>query len=149
MKRYWLMKSEPDVFSIDDLARKKKEPWTGVRGYQARNYMRDEMHVGDTVLFYHSSCDIPGIYGLGKVASPPYPDPTQFDATSEYYDPKAKRDAPTWFLVDVAYVRKLKEPVTLESMRRNKKLKTMMILEPGTRLSITPVSPKEFATLGV
>ena len=91
--KYWLMKSEPDVFSIDDLAKKKREPWTGVRNYQARNHMRDGMRVGDKVLFYHSSCDVPGVAGLATVASEAYPDPTQFDRKSDYYDAASKRDA--------------------------------------------------------
>jgi predicted RNA-binding protein with PUA-like domain len=143
----WLMKTEPETFSIDDLKRVRKEPWSGVRGYQARNYMRDEMRVGDTVLFYHSSCPVPGIYGEASVVSLPYPDPTQFDAKSPYYDPKAKKDKPIWYLVDVAFVKKLETPITLAAIRANPKLKTMVILQPGSRLSITPVSEKEFVTL--
>ena len=143
---YWLMKTEPETFSIDDLKRVKKEPWTGVRNYQARNNMK-AMEVGDTVLFYHSSCPVPGIYGLGKVASLPYPDPTQFDKKSDYYDPKAKQDKPLWYLVDVAFVEKWSVPVTLAAMRANKKLATMVTLQPGSRLSVTPVTEKEFVSL--
>jgi predicted RNA-binding protein with PUA-like domain len=108
MKRYWLMKSEPDVFGIDDLAKrpKKTEPWTGVRNYQARNFMRDDMQVGDLALFYHSSCPQPGIAGIVRISRAAYPDATQFDPDSEYYDPKATLDAPRWFHVDVSLVRK-------------------------------------------
>jgi predicted RNA-binding protein with PUA-like domain len=144
MKQYWLMKTEPETFSIDDLAHKGKEPWTGVRNYQARNYMRDVMRAGDEVLFYHSSCPLPGVYGLAKIASLSYPDPTQFEQTSDYYDPKAKRDKPIWYLVDVAFVRKFKRPRLLSEIRHNKSLHTMVILQPGSRLSITPVSKSEF-----
>jgi predicted RNA-binding protein with PUA-like domain len=144
--RTWLMKTEPDTFSIDDLKRVKKEPWTGVRNYQARNYMR-QMEIGDIVLFYHSSCAVPGIYGLGKVASLPYPDPTQFDIKSEYYDAKAKKDTPMWYLVDVAFVEKFAEPITLAQMRANKKLSSMITLQPGSRLSVTPVTKKEFVRI--
>ncbi len=146
-KRVWLMKSEPDSFGIDDLKRVQKEPWTGVRNYQARNYMRDDMRVGDVVLFYHSSCKVPGIYGIGKVASKPYPDPTQFDKKSEYVDLKSKKENPIWWLVDVAYVKTLSNPLTLAQMRTTRALSTMMILEPGSRLSITPVSAKEYETI--
>ena len=143
-KRYWLMKSEPETFSIDDLKRVKKEPWSGVRGFQARNYMRDEMQPGDPILFYHSSCPIPGVYGVGRVASEAYPDPTQFDTKSPYYDPRATKAKPLWQLVDIAFVKKLKEPVTLAQMRANKKLAKMITLQPGSRLSITPVTAAEF-----
>lgn len=143
---YWLMKTEPDTFSIDDLKRVKKEPWSGVRNYMARNYIQ-QMTKGDTVLFYHSSCSVPGVYGLGKVASLPYPDPTQFDTKSQYFDPKSKKEKPMWYLVDVAFVEKWKEPVTLAQMRANPALKTMITLQPGSRLSVTPVTEKEFDTL--
>ena len=137
--RYWLMKSEPDDFSIDDLARKKREPWSGVRNYQARNYMRDEMRVGDGVLFYHSSCDVPGVYGLGKVASEPYPDPTQFDRKSDYHDPESPKEQPRWQLVDVAYDRTFAAPVTLDVLKADAKLEGLVALRKGNRLSITPV----------
>ena len=106
-RRYWLMKSEPDAFSIDDLERVGVEPWTGVRNYQARNFMRDGMQVGDGVLFYHSNCAVPGIVGTATVASGTYPDETQFDPTSDYFDPKSTREQPRWYLVDVAFERKL------------------------------------------
>jgi predicted RNA-binding protein with PUA-like domain len=142
--RYWLMKSEPDEFSIDDLARRKREPWSGVRNYQARNFMRDRMAPGDPVLFYHSSCAAPGIYGLARVASAAYPDPTQFDRGSDYYDAASRRDEPRWLLVDVAYERTLRAPITLEALKREPKLAGMLILERGNRLSITPVERRHY-----
>jgi predicted RNA-binding protein with PUA-like domain len=140
------MKSEPDEFSIDDLARapKKTTPWFGVRNYQARNYMRDAMRVGDDVLFYHSSCEVPGIYGLAKVASKPYPDASQFDPKSEYHDPKSPKDAPRWLLVDVKLARKTR-PMPLDEMRGYPELAQMLVLKRGNRLSITPVTDAEWA----
>ncbi len=143
-KKYWLMKSEPETYGIDHFKADKKTAWTGVRNFLARNYMRDEMRVGDQVLFYHSSCKVPGVYGIAKVASAPYPDPTQFDATSDYYEPRATKEKPVWYLVDIAFVKKLKEPVTLTDIRANPKLKSMVILQPGSRLSITPVASEHF-----
>ena len=113
-KRYWMMKSEPDAFSIDDLERVGTEPWSGVRNYQARNFMRDGMRLGDGVMIYHSNCKVPGIAGLARVASAAYPDETQFDAESKYFDEKASREQPRWFLVDVAFERKLKRVIPLE-----------------------------------
>jgi predicted RNA-binding protein with PUA-like domain len=142
--RYWLMKSEPDEFSIDDLARRKREPWSGVRNYQARNFMRDRMAPGDPVLFYHSSCATPGVYGLARVASAAYPDPSQFDRRSDYYDAASRRDEPRWLLVDVAYERTLRAPITLEALKREPKLAGMLILERGNRLSITPVERRHY-----
>ena len=139
------MKSEPETYGIDHLKADKKTAWTGVRNFLARNYMRDEMQVGDQVLFYHSSCKVPGVYGIAKVASAPYPDPTQFDTTSDYYEPRATKEKPVWYLVDIAFVKKLKEPVTLTDIRANSKLKSMVILQPGSRLSITPVASEHFA----
>lgn len=143
--RYWLMKSEPDEFSIDDLAAAPGAcaPWTGVRNYQARNYMRDEMRPGDGVLFYHSSCPEPGIAGLAEVASAPRPDETQFDPASAYYDPKATREAPRWTLVDVKLVAKT-ALVPLAELRRHRSLAKMALLQRGSRLSITPVTPQEW-----
>lgn len=138
------MKSEPESYSIDTLKADKKTAWTGVRNFQARNFMRDDMQVGDGVLFYHSSCKVPGVYGLAKVVSAPYPDPTQFDTKGHYYEPRATKEKPVWYLVDIAFVKKLKEPVTLSEIRSNTKLQSMTILKPGSRLSITPVSPEEF-----
>lgn len=144
-QRYWLMKSEPEEASIDDLAAaaKKTLPWTGVRNYQARNFMRDQMQIGDGVLFYHSSCAVPGIAGLATVASTPYPDPTQFDAKSVYYDAKSKPEAPRWQLVDVKLDRKTRL-VPLTEMRETPELDGMLVLARGNRLSITPVSPEHW-----
>ncbi len=144
--RHWLMKSEPDEVSVDDVAGmpKKTVAWFGVRNYQARNYMRDQMQVGDPVLFYHSSCPEPGIAGIAKVASKPYPDDTQFDKKSPYYDPKAKREEPRWMLVDVKLVRKTRL-IGLPELRNHPELAKMTILQRGNRLSITPVTPEEWS----
>src|SRR6188768_3192516 len=116
---YWIMKTEPDVFSFSDLKKrpKKTEPWNGVRNYQARNFMRDEMKPGDFILFYHSSCEVPGVAGIAKVSSAPYPDSTQFDKKSEYYDPKATQETPRWFLIDVTFDKDLKKFVSLEELK--------------------------------
>ena len=143
--RYWLMKSEPADVSIDDLAAMPRQtvPWYGVRNYQARNFMRDQMQVGDEVFFYHSSCPEPGIAGLAKVAKLAYPDETQFDPKSEYYDPKATRETPRWFNVDVKYVKKTRL-VGIQELREQKALANMRLLQKGNRLSITPVDPKEW-----
>ena len=143
--RYWLMKSEPADVSIDDLAAMPRQtvPWYGVRNYQARNFMRDQMQVGDEVFFYHSSCPEPGIAGLAKVAKLAYPDETQFDPKSEYYDPKATRETPRWFNVDVKYVKKTRL-VGIQELREQKALTNMRLLQKGNRLSITPVDPKEW-----
>jgi predicted RNA-binding protein with PUA-like domain len=142
--RYWLMKSEPDDFSIDDLARRKREPWSGVRNYQARNYMRDEMRVGDGVLFYHSSCAEPGVAGLAEVASEAYPDPTQFDRKSDYHDPKSKPEQPRWQLVDVAFTRKLARTITLAELKADPRLDGFALLQRGNRLSILPVTKAQW-----
>jgi predicted RNA-binding protein with PUA-like domain len=145
MTAYWLMKSEPAEFSIDDLVKapRKTTPWFGVRNYQARNFMRDVMQVGDGVLFYHSSCDVPGIAGVARVASKPYPDASQFDPKSEYYDAKSKREEPRWMLVDVALERKTRL-MPLEEMRSYPQLADMVVLKRGNRLSITPVTEREW-----
>jgi predicted RNA-binding protein with PUA-like domain len=135
----WLMKSEPDEYSIDDLVRDKQSGWFGVRNYQARNYMRDEMALGDPVLFYHSSCPEPGIVGLAQVASAPHPDETQFEKKGKYFDEKSTRDDPRWMCVDVKIVRKTRL-LSLAEIRDHEKLADMMILRKGNRLSITPVS---------
>jgi predicted RNA-binding protein with PUA-like domain len=140
---YWLMKSEPSECSIDDLVRLGRVPWVGVRNYQARNYMRDEMRVGDGVLFYHSSCPEPGIAGLAEVASAAYPDATQFDPKSPYFDAKAKADAPRWLHVDVKLVKKTRL-LALAEMRERAALASMRVLQRGNRLSITPVSAAEW-----
>jgi predicted RNA-binding protein with PUA-like domain len=145
---YWLMKSEPDEFSIDDLARapNRSSPWFGVRNYQARNFMRDAMRIGDGVLFYHSSCEVPGIAGLAQVASGPYPDETQFNRRSPYFDAKSTREDPRWVLVDVRLVRKTRL-MPLEEMRAIPALAQMVVLRRGNRLSITPVAPGEWAAI--
>jgi predicted RNA-binding protein with PUA-like domain len=141
--RYWLMKSEPSDCSIDDLARDKTVSWYGVRNYQARNFMRDDMRVGDRAFFYHSSCDEPGIVGIAEVSAPAHPDLTQFDRKSEYYDPASTRDNPRWVNVDVRFVAKTRL-VTLEELRGRKALAKMRVLQRGNRLSITPVEPAEW-----
>ena len=143
--RYWLMKSEPDEFSIDDLeaAPDKSVAWFGVRNYQARNFMRDQMKVGDQVLFYHSSCPEPGIAGFATVSKQAYPDSTQFDRKSKYYDTKATAEAPRWFNVDVKF-RKKTRLIPLEELRTHPALERMRILQRGNRLSVTPVDPGEW-----
>jgi predicted RNA-binding protein with PUA-like domain len=142
---YWLMKSEPDVFGFDDLLNAKDHttPWEGVRNYQARNYMRDSMKQGDKVLFYHSSTKIPGVAGLAQVASSAYPDPTQFNADSDYFDAKSTTENPRWMMVDVEAISSL-EFVSLETLRQDPKLDGMMLLQRGSRLSIQPVSAAHF-----
>jgi predicted RNA-binding protein with PUA-like domain len=140
---YWLMKSEPSECSIDDLVRAGRVPWTGVRNYQARNFMRDDMRVGDGVLFYHSSCPEPGVAGLAEVACAAYPDETQFDAASKYFDPKSTRDKPRWVHVDVKLVRRT-ALLPLAEMRTMQALQGMRLLQRGNRLSITPVSAAEW-----
>ena len=145
---YWLMKNEPEEFSIDDLRKrpKKTEPWDGVRNYQARNMMRDQMKIGDQAFFYHSNCEIPGVVGIMNIHSQSYPDPTAFDPEDAHYDPKSDPDNPRWFLVDVKYVRKLKRIIALSELREHAetKLKQLIILRRGNRLSITPVTRKEW-----
>ena len=142
---YWLMKSEPSECSVDNslAAKDSTVPWVGVRNYQARNFMRDDMQVGDGVLFYHSSCAEPGIVGIAQVASTPYPDATQFDPKSHYYDPKSKLDEPRWMLVDVRVLRKTRN-LTLPELRTNAALEDLTILKKGNRLSITPVEAQHW-----
>jgi predicted RNA-binding protein with PUA-like domain len=144
---YWLIKSEPQSYGIDALKKDKKTAWTGVRNFQARNYMRDAMNIGDEILFYHSSCPHPGVYGVAKVASAPYADPTQFDAKGHYFEPRATKDKPVWMLVDISYVRTLTHPVLISEIRAEPSLHKMLILQPGSRLSITPVTKAEFETV--
>lgn len=143
--RYWLMKSEPGDVSIDDLALLPEQTvaWYGVRNYQARNFMRDQMHAGDGVLYYHSNCAVPGIAGIARVASLSYPDATQFDRGSKYFDPKATPETPRWFNVDVQLVKKISF-IPLAELRRYPELERMRILQRGNRLSITPLDPKEW-----
>ncbi|KQZ66514.1 MULTISPECIES: EVE domain-containing protein [unclassified Lysobacter] len=148
-RRYWLMKSEPDTFSIDDLERVRTEPWNGVRNYQARNYMRDGMKVGDGVLFYHSNTAVPGIAGLATIASAAYPDPTQFDPKSDYHDPKSTREDPRWLLVDVAFDRKLKRVITLDEIkaRADDLGEDFALIRRGNRLSVLPVTAAQWKLL--
>jgi predicted RNA-binding protein with PUA-like domain len=142
--RYWLMKSEPDAYSIDALAKDKTTAWTGVRNFQARNFMKEQMALGDQAFFYHSNCDPPGIVGIMEVSKLAYPDETQYDKKSDYFEPKATRDKPYWYHVEVKFVRKV-PIVPLEELRKHKELAGMRILQRGNRLSITPVDPREWA----
>ncbi|TVO70553.1 MAG: EVE domain-containing protein [Sedimenticola selenatireducens] len=144
MKRYWLMKTEPETYSIDDLKRDKSEHWDGIRNYQARNFMMQDMRVGDAVLFYHSNCKVPGIIGLAKVSKEAYPDFTAWDPEAKYYDPKSTSDNPRWFMVDVAYVKTFKEVISLSGMREMPELDGMRLLQKGNRLSIMPVEEGQF-----
>ncbi|MCU6432778.1 EVE domain-containing protein [Undibacterium sp. Jales W-56] len=143
---YWLMKSEPDEISIDDALKAKTIPWFGVRNYQARNFMRDAMKIGDGVLFYHSSCAEPGIAGIAEVVSTPYPDHTQFDLDSKYYDPKATPETPRWMMVDIRAKRKTRL-LSLAELRKNEALADMVVLQKGSRLSITPVTKAEWTII--
>jgi predicted RNA-binding protein with PUA-like domain len=136
---HWLMKSEPDAFSIDDLKRRKQEAWDGVRNYQARNFMRDGMRPGDKVFFYHSNCAVPGIVGIAEVVTDAYPDPSQFDPKSKYFDPGSSRDNPRWMLVDVKFVKKLKRTISLDELKNDPALIDMPLLRKGNRLSVMPV----------
>lgn len=144
-KRYWLMKSEPEDFSIDDLARVQVEPWTGVRNYQARNFMR-QMKLGDGVLFYHSNAEVPGVYGLAEVATEAYPDPTQFDRKSKYFDEKSTREQPRWELVEVRYVRTLKRAIALDDIRAqaDRLGEDFALIRKGNRLSVLPVTAAQW-----
>jgi len=142
---YWLMKSEPDEFGIEDLIRSDKQTttWSGVRNFQARNFMRDEMKLGDLAFFYHSSCPAPGVVGTMKVVKAAYPDPTQFDPVSDYFDPKSKLDNPTWVAVDLQFVKQF-PLVSLEALRKEPKLAEMRLLQKGNRLSVLPVNAAEW-----
>jgi len=143
---YWLMKSEPDVFGIDHLykMKNKTEHWDGVRNYQARNFMRDDMKKGDQVFFYHSNCKVPGVVGIMKVVKESYPDFTAWDKKSKYFDSKSSKDNPRWFMVDVKYLRKFNQVVSLQELRKHSKLSDMRLLQKGNRLSITPVEKKHW-----
>lgn len=142
--QYWLMKSEPGEYSIDDLKRDKVEPWDGVRNYQARNMMRDEMKKGDLAFMYHSNCDEIGIVGIMTVAREAYADYTAFDREDKHYDPKSDPENPRWFMVDVRYKRKLKRTITLSELRQQRKLDGLQLLRRGNRLSVMPVSKKHW-----
>ena len=145
---YWLMKSEPDECSIDDAlaAKRRIVPWTGVRNYTARNFMRDAMHIGDGVLFYHSSCPEPGVAGIAEIAGKPYVDPTQFDRKSDYFDPRSSRQNPRWIAIDVRALKKTRL-VSIAELKAQKPLARMLTLRPGNRLSITPVTAAEWACI--
>lgn len=141
---YWLMKSEPDCYSIDDLQKDGTEPWDGIRNYQARNFMRDDMRVGDKVLFYHSNTKPPHVAGIAEIASEPYPDPTQFDKKSQYFDPKATKENPRWFLADVKFVSKAKNILSLHAIKNDPDFTSMLLVQKGQRLSIQPVAKQHF-----
>ncbi len=141
---YWLMKSEPDTYGIDDLEREGVNMWEGCRNYTVRRYFRDEMQIGDLAFFYHSNCDPPGIVGTMEIVSEPYPDPTQFDPSSHYYDAKSPKDDPRWVLRDVKFRSRLKRMVSLGEMRTIPGLEEMLLLRKGQRLSVLPVTEKEW-----
>ena len=144
--RYWLMKSEPSEFSIDDLAQRphQTEPWDGVRNYQARNMMRDDMKVGDSIFFYHSNCDVPGIVGIAQVKREAYPDPTAFDPQNKHYDPKSQPEKPTWLMVDVGFVRKLTRAITLAELKDKAELEGLALVRRGNRLSVMPMTENQW-----
>ena len=144
---YWLLKSEPDVFGLDDLKQVKTEPWDGVRNYQARNMMRDDMKKGDLAFFYHSNCKVPGIAGIMKVVAESHPDELQFDKNSPYYDPKSQRDKPRWFCVDVAYERHLQRLISLQELKEVTDLEDLPLVRKGNRLSIMPVTQQQWQTI--
>lgn len=144
--KFWLIKSEPGVFSIDDLANAKNKMthWDGVRNYQARNFLRDEMKIGDKIIFYHSSTEIPAAAGICEVVKEAYPDFTAFDPSNDHYDPKSKKEEPAWFMVDIKFVKKFPNQVSISDMKANKKLQKMRLLQRGNRLSVMPVTKEEF-----
>lgn len=142
--QYWLMKSEPDVFGIDDLQRVGIEPWDGVRNYQARNMLRDQMQLGDLVFFYHSNCEVPGITGLAEIARQGYPDDTAFNPEAKYFDPKSDPQNPRWYRVDVKFVRKLQRTLSLQELREHPALQNMPLVRKGNRLSVMPVTEQEW-----
>jgi predicted RNA-binding protein with PUA-like domain len=142
--KYWLMKSEPDVYGIDELKRFKVDHWDGIRNYQARNFMRDDMKKGDRAFFYHSNCEEPGIAGIMEIAREAYPDHTQFDPDEKYFDPKSDPDNPRWYMVDVKFVRRLKRVITLRELKSYKTLADMRLVQKGSRLSIMPVTKRQW-----
>ncbi|MGI9303244.1 MAG: EVE domain-containing protein [Gammaproteobacteria bacterium] len=142
--QYWLMKSEPDVYGIDDLKREKVDHWDGIRNYQVRNMIRDQMKKGDNAFFYHSSCEVPGIAGIMTIASEPYPDHTAFDRQQKYFDPKSDRDKPRWYMIDVRFKRKLKRVIPLVELKERAELSEMPLVRRGNRLSVTPVTEKQW-----
>lgn len=142
-KKYWLVKSEPGAYSIDDLVRDKKTHWDGVRNYQARNFMRDDMKKGDQVLFYHSNAEPTAVVGICEVVKEGYPDFTAFDPEEKHFDPKSKNENPTWIMVDIKLIKKFNRPVTLREIKENSKLQDMRLVQRGNRLSVMPVEKKE------
>ena len=144
MTQYWLMKSEPSAYSIDDLEKDGITQWEGVRNYQARNFMRDQMKIGDKVLFYHSNTNPPGIVGLAEVCKESYPDYFALDATSKYFDPKATEEKPIWMMVDVKFIKKFKKVISLEEIKNRPELANMLVIKKGMRLSIQPVSESDY-----
>jgi predicted RNA-binding protein with PUA-like domain len=144
--KYWLMKSEPEVFSIDDLAKTKNQTayWDGVRNYQARNFLRDDFKIGDRVIFYHSNAEPPAAAGICEVVKEAYPDFTAFDPESDHYDPKCKRDSPSWFMVDVKFIRKFSKPIPISEIKTNPKLQKMHLVQRGNRLSVMPLLKVEY-----
>lgn len=144
MKKYWLLKSEPSCYSIDDFAKDTKTSWTGIRNFQARNFMRDDMQAEDLALFYHSSAEPAGVFGIGKILGKGHVDETAFNAKDEHYDPKSKKENPTWYAVDVLFVKKLKSPVTLSQIKFDPSLEGILVASRGSRLSIQPVSEEHF-----
>jgi predicted RNA-binding protein with PUA-like domain len=144
LMQYWLMKSEPKAYSIDDLKRDKRTMWDGVRNYQARNFMWREMKVGDRALFYHSNTTVIGVYGVIEIASKPYPDPTQFDRRDSHFDEQATKEKPRWYLVDVAFVKKFAEPISLSELKNDPFFDDMVVTQKGSRLSVQPVKEHHF-----
>ncbi len=143
-KKYWLMKSEPNAYSIDDLERDGYTYWDGVRNYQARNFMRDEMKIGDRVIFYHSNTEPPAAVGIAEVIKESYPDFSAFDPKDKHFDPKSKEEKPTWYMVDIKFVKKFKKIVPLQEMKQNPKLQDMKLVQRGNRLSVMPITKEEF-----
>ncbi|NOX67292.1 MAG: EVE domain-containing protein [Chlorobi bacterium] len=143
-KKYWLVKSEPNAYSIDDLVKDKRTHWDGVRNYQARNFMRDDMKKGDLVLFYHSNAEPTAVVGVCEVVKEGYPDFTAFDPEAKHFDPKSKEDNPTWMMVDIKLIKKFKRPVTLKEIKEHSKLQNMRLVQRGNRLSVMPIEKKEF-----
>lgn len=146
-KKYWLMKSEPTVYSIQDLKRDKKTCWEGVRNYQARNFMRDQMNLGDEVIFYHSNSNPSGAAGIAKVCKKAYPDKDQFNPNSKYFDPKSNPDKPRWIMVDLQFVKTFPNVIPLQAIKENPKLKGILVAQKGSRLSVQPISQKHFELL--
>ncbi len=147
MPRHWLLKTEPESYSIDDLARDSKAGWTGVRNYQARNFMRDDMKLGDLVLIYHSNAEPPGVVGVAKVSRESHADPTAFDRKDSHFDPKSKKDSPTWMMVEIEFVKKLPRVVSLDELKAAKELKNLLVIKRGQRLSVQPVDAKDFEAI--